>query len=129
MPYLVVDWMCGTHLLHSTIRQVPTCSAKIPAINPPIFTSLRFLSLLKVQSTLLVDGIIRLDATLDRLDYATHDGQNQDENRDPEGKPLHSLPPIDPPLTQRTGLRLIEDLLQHVKPSCQYLKFSIWDGY
>lgn len=58
-----------------------------------------------------MDGIVGLNAALNTLDNPKYARQNQNKNGNPERKPLDTLPSVNPPLAQRTWLRIVKSLL------------------
>lgn len=53
-----------------------------------------------------------LEPALDALHQPEEDGDEEDEDGDPEGVPLHAVAAVEPPLRQRPRARLVEGLLE-----------------
>ncbi|ROV97861.1 hypothetical protein VSDG_04901 [Cytospora chrysosperma] len=58
------------------------------------------------------EEVINLQSSLDTLYQAKHDREDQNQDGDPERVPLHSIPPVIPPLRQGFRLSLVKDLLK-----------------
>lgn len=76
--------------------------------------------------------LVDLQCSFNALHHAKEDGQEQDNNSDPKGIPLDTIPSIPPPLRYCCRSRLVESLLQDnqaVVPEVEFLNLSMVESH
>lgn len=71
---------------------------------------------------------VHLHRALDRLYDTEEYRQHENRNGDPKGVPLRTLPPVVPPLRERAGFSLVENLLEDheaFSPEVEILNLAI----
>jgi len=75
-----------------------------------------------------MEGSVHLQRAFDALHESEENGQGQNQNRYPKCVPLHSIPPVVPPLRYRARPRLVVHLLQYhqsIVPVAEALHLSL----
>lgn len=76
--------------------------------------------------------LVDLQCPFNVLHHAKEDGQEKNNNSDPEGIPLDTIPSIPPPLRYCSRPRLVESLLQDnqaVVPEVEFLNLSMVESH
>lgn len=67
------------------------------------------------RSPTWMESFVYLKRPLNTLHQAKKDRQSQNQDSNPESVPLHPVPPVVPPLRERSRMCLIKDLFQNDK--------------